>query len=77
MRADPELAAEHAHQMGGVGVDHVRGLPEGDLLPEVFVEQFAKLMGDICLSRLFVDFGRLVQVMLEPFRDEGQTAFRR
>ena len=76
VRADSELAAEHAHQVGGVGVDRVRGLPEGDFLPEAFVEQVAKLLGEIGSGRLLLNPGCPVQVMLEPFCDEGQSAFR-
>jgi hypothetical protein len=41
MRADPELPAEHPHQVGGMGMDHLRRLPERQLLREARVDQLA------------------------------------
>ena len=76
MRAYPELTAEHPHQVGGVGVDRLRRLPEGYFLPEPCVDQVAQLMRDVGAER---GLGQLVvpaQMLLEPLGDEGQAAFR-
>jgi hypothetical protein len=76
VRADPELPAEHPHQVGGMGVDRLRRLPERHLLAEPRVDQLAQLVRDVGRGRRGFGLRRVAQVMLEPFGDKGEAAFR-
>ena len=80
MRADPELTAEHPHQVRRVGVDRLGGLPEGHLLAKAVVDQVAQPPGDIAARP--APGGRFRggrpgpgEVTPQPFGHEGQPAF--
>ncbi len=75
VRADPELPGEHPHQVGRVGVEGVRRLPEGHLLAEPGVDQFTQLMREAGSPRGRGRLAALTQVAPEPFGDECQAAF--
>jgi len=76
VRADPELPAEHPDQMGGMGVQLLRRLPERHLLVEPDVDQVPQVSGHADVRAWRTGLDVLAQVAAESFGDECQPVLR-